>query len=388
MGLALILVAQLGVAQVQMNAAPSNTINEEFDNSADPDMLPDSVRIELPEYQSLVVFNMEKISESVHFINDLKKKYLPVILQAIQGINDTTMNQRITITTSGIGILDFSDVEKLKMKKATYKGKEVNVMPLDLAKHKFFIEVNEIPNPKTKMMVYGDAIEYLIPQGYEIHIVSRRQGEIKIFAPDLATLKAVVALDLQSVVNSINTNMATESLGRKSLQARFVMKEGKIAYEKLNRRFFGDNLSVNAGVNFGFIGNQHYYGISPDVTVAFKNRFNIQSYKLVAQMNLMPVYTRQADKGYNLNVSTSFSVAGSINLSLFDPTSRPAWIGLGFGFVPYDKKAGETNLFPSAAYKYFLNTTVGRFTISPEAYRFKSAGVKQMVAGLRIGYTF
>ena len=309
---------------------------------------PDSVRIEFPELQSFVVFGLRNAPKELHFIKFFPEELKIILKEVAKGVSDPTLPHVVKVKIDEYG--------------------------------KHHISITEPRELKTTLVTRFGEVRELLPPGWEIDIEIKHQHPIvHVYGPDLARLEALANQSFQTTVDSITNHVKAKPLGRSNLVTSQIIKAGAIVHSDIYERHVNEVIELGLSTGFGYVANNFCPNLSIDMNLRFSDRTNAFSSKVGFNVERMFFAERRLDGSYRSIGNTFVNLFGAINLG---DNKHTRWLGLGTGLMVNQKDG----FFKGNTAKFYIQSTVGRFSVSPEYYL--TNGYKDGLVGLKIGYTF
>jgi hypothetical protein len=318
---------------------------------AQPKTFPDSVRIEIPDHQSIVTFEMREYASGKNIITGFPSQLGQLHLHISTSVAEQELQN----------------------------PKRVEVIYRDDDEEGFEMKVYE-PSPLTTLVtVRKEAITELLPPGWEI-IIRKAQAEIHVYAPDFERLKNLTQVNLQPVVTYLDADPETLRQKRMGLISRVVLKNGKVEYTKTSHRLPNDMLGLHAGAGAGLLQDKLYPEFNFTTSFYFSNRYR-ENFQRVSAHYELKVFSARSDEGNYRTMPAGFL---SLSYGLNFQKDRPRWTALGVGFMIHDK----SDLFNGKTMKIFLETDIGssKLNLIPELYL--TDDYKKTLLGIKLNYKF
>jgi hypothetical protein len=310
---------------------------------------PDSVRIELPDQNILIVLEAKNFNEAIEVLGTLPAT-AKRLAEAIEKAHTQEPDCKAHV------VRQFSDLNDL-----------VN------------IEITENQNPTTKVISSKDQLIEILPAGWEIYLEESRH-KIFIYTDQPAQLNNISASDLSLVAEKLKASR-NSSGGRKSLKSRFIVKGGALAHNDVRYYQPLDMLSLSLSASAGVVRNTIFPEINGNVGIYIADRFNKQSHRVELSYNSMYFARQNPEGGYDVNYSPFVGLSYSKNVGKKDTH----WYGIGAAWLL--KQGGDYDFFKGNTMKVFFITTVtGGLSFVPEFYLTND--LSKMEFGMKMQYRF
>lgn len=319
---------------------------------AQPKPLPDSIRVEFPDQQSIITFELRQYAVSKSVIKDFPLKLSDLLKHIMSTTTESDRDKPRHITF--VYTTDDDDVER-------------NALTIR--------EVSQ----ETKAVVSQNTVIELLPPGWEINI-KMKHGEIHVYAPSLARLTELTQLNLDPVIQQLDGDPETFRQKRMGIISRIIFRENNVLTAKTTHRYPNDMLGLHAGAGVGLVHDKFYPEFNFTTSFYFANRYKENHQRISAHYELK-LFTGQSLEGEYRSWPSSFvSVSYAMNFR----KDRPRWTGLGAGFMVNNK----SDLFTGKTLKLFLESDIGssKLNIIPELYLTED--YKTAVFGLKLNYKF
>ncbi|MES2630110.1 MAG: hypothetical protein V4616_14190 [Bacteroidota bacterium] len=308
---------------------------------------PDSLLVEFQSLGALVVFNFADVDNEYGAVSVLPED-LEIWLSEIEpALADTTIPHIIHISFARNGDR--------------------------------YINIEERKKMVTRVTSRRDKVVQLLPPGWEIY-VHKSITETYIYAQDLDGLRKICRQDFKVLEDSLRTEVKRTPYKRHRLEGNLIVADNRVVHSAFYRQNVNDVVEGNAGAGFGFAGNYFYPEFHGSVNFILRDWKNVKRTKITFEGSNQ-VFSVTLPSG-RLKAYNTPSLNFSVNTNLVDSNDEPVWVGIGMGILPYT----NSPLFPERMVKFFINTTLGRFTLSPELYLINK--YKDATAGFRMSYGF
>lgn len=314
-----------------------------------PNFFPDSVRVEFPEQEAVVVFELKRYQQHASFIENF-----PTTLQELY----IYLSKSLPENRGGSLVVN-----------VFYKAddqKEITIQERAA---------------ETKLLVHDKQITQLLPPGIELYLQTDI-AKVYIYVPDLSGMQQLSQQSFQPVVSALNEESKAYYIGRKSFKARFILQRNVISYSKVQHTEPNDLIYGTGSAAVGVFCDKVYPELTGAIGLSFSDRFNRRSQKLEFTYSAMFLPERNAEGGgYTNNISSFLGVSYRKNVSRND---RPVWSGLGAAILVYDKGI----FFQGRTARFSIHSDLGikRLSIIPEFYLTND--FKKFQFGLKLNYAF
>ena len=319
---------------------------------AQPKPLPDSIRLEFPEYESLITFELRQYEKDKALLRNFP-------LQLRQMLDH--------IQTS----LTASDKSK---------PHQVNVVSDDNGREKkYTISLSEPDQASTQITVSGNSIVELLPPGWVI-TMTMKDANIHVYAPSIEQLSALSQVDLEPVIAHLDNDPELKREKRFGLIARIIVSQGNIRTAKTGHRLPGDMIALQGGAGVGLLRERLYPELNVTTSLYLANRYKENHQKLSAHYELKFFTSRSAEGTYLSRPASFLSFSYALN---FRP-GRPRWTGIGAGWLIHNR----SDMFTGKTLKLFLESDIGssKLNLIPELYLTND--YKKAIFGLKLNYKF
>ena len=332
------------------------------------DYFPDSIRIELPAHEGLVVLEMENYVKTKEHLKSFPQLLESLLVQIQKSLptdfsENGPYNIDITITHEdedqiiGLGLPNFRTIGE-----------------------KTLISISKPVVEQTEVKVrHGEIIE-LMPPGWSLTIRTKR-FVATVYSSTFRGLQEIAQEDFEKVDAHITADLGSTFLGRKSVRSRLVMQDGKIVQDTLTYFHPLDMLSLSLEGAVGVVQTRIYPELSANASIWLYDRYNRPRTKFQLVYENMFFAERRPEGGYESHINSflSFSIAKNFRKD----HGQPRWTGLGVGYLV--RQSGD--YFTGNTLKFFLSSDVGsRFRVLPEFYL--TDDFKKFNFGLKFRYIF
>lgn len=320
--------------------------------AAQPKPLPDSIRLEFPEHQSLITFELREYAGNKDVIRGFPHQ-----------LNNLLNHIKSSLTAS--------DRSKPHHVVAHYLE--------DKDGGKYTISIRPVSNLETKVTVDEQAILELLPPGWEI-AVKMKDAHIHVYAPAFERLEELVGLNLESVIVKLNNDPEALRQKRFGIISRIIMKDGMVQANNTTHRLSGDMLGLHAGAGVGLLRDKFYPEFNFALSVYRANRYKEYFQRISAHYELKLFTGRSPEGAYRSWPANFVSVSYALNFR----EDRPRWTGVGAGFLVHDR----SDLFTGKTIKLFLESDIGssKLNIMPELYL--TDDYNKTLYGIKLNYKF
>ncbi len=330
---------------------------------------PDSIRIELPDQKTVVVFELRQYKNNTSFIKDFPS-FLKEILGHVEKSSPANFQEtgpyRIDVRLVAQG-----EKEMLSM------GSEHSFKPVG---EKTLINIRPIETPVTQVTVKDKQIVELLPPGWELSIESK-EAKVSLYSESYQSLVTVTTVDFTSLSDKLVKEVNVTSLGKSTIRSRMVFHDNKIEQSSVTRKYPGDNISLGVTAGVGLFRDKLYPQLSLNLALTFRDHFGKQNIRTgLVYDNL--IFAEKIAEGYQTNVNSFLSLSFEKN---FNTKSKGAqWSGIGAGFLV--RKNGD--YFTGNTAKIFIIHEMEnrRVSILPEFYL--TDDFKKFAFGMTLKYTF
>ncbi len=331
-------------------------------------LYPDSVRIELPDQKSVIVFELQQIRKSSVFITGFPT-YLKEILSYVQ------KSSAIDLVTSRPYHIDVKIIPEGEEFTLSI-GKEMYTKPTN---EKMHISFKTLEAEQTQLTVRDKEIVELLPPGWELVILSK-EFKVSVYSQSFQSLMDITGVNLTDVTTKVIADADFKTLGRKSIKSRMVVRDNKINQTYFERPHPLDMLFISGLGGVGLVRDQIYPQLSVKAGLTFNDRFKRPNIRPSILYDAL-FFAEKTTEGYQMNVNGFLSVSFEKN---FNKKSRnPNWGGIGAGLLV--RQNGD--YFRGNTMKFFIShETESRISIVPEFYL--TDDFKKFTFGTTLRYTF
>ena len=311
---------------------------------------PDSIRVEFPEQESIVVFELKRFETHSSFIENFPATLLELSSYLDKSLPGHQKGQAVTIHV----------VYKLN-----------NEKEITIAETK----------PQTSVLVKDQQIVQLLPPGIEIFLQTEN-AKVYLYIPERSKLRELADKNFSQIVSRVREESKNYYIGRKSFKARFIIQNNAIGYSNVLHTEPHDFLYVTASAGVGVFRDKFYPELSPSIGLSFSDRFNRTNRKVELTYSSMYLLEKKAEGGYNNSISSFLGITYRKNFG--KQGSRPMWTGIGAAVLVHETE----NFFKGKTAKIFFFSDIGntRLNIIPEFYLTED--FKKLQFGMKLTYAF
>lgn len=315
--------------------------------------LPDSIRLEFPEHQALITFELRQYE-----VNKTVIKNFPLQL------GELVSNMERSLTAA--------DKSKLQQAEVVYTEDEEGV-------ETYTLTLRPTINTSTRVTIQEHSVLELLPPGWEVHI-TRKDASIHVYAPSLERLKALANVNLEPVLTRLDKDAETQRQKRFGLIARVILSEGTVQHAQVSHRESSDMLGLHPGAGVGLVRERFYPEFNFTTSFYLANRYKENHQRLSAHYELK-FFTDRSPEGEYRSSPSAF-VSGSYALNFRKDQAR--WTGIGVGWMVYNR----SDVFTGKTLKLFFESDIGspKLNIMPELYLTND--FKRSVFGVKLNYKF
>jgi hypothetical protein len=330
---------------------------------------PDSIRIEFPDHQAIIIFEMK------HFLED--KATMQTFPAAFQDL----LNQAKKALPTNIS--------ELPPQRMTFNFKKGNdhLITTTSNGHSFqdiedqwLVTIEDLIPAKTKLKIQPSAVKELLPPGWEV-LIFAPDYRVTIYGENLASLEAVATESLDAVVEKISNDPSMKKIGKQSIISKMIIQKKEIVSSSIGFIFPGDFVGLHPGGSVAVLNNTIYPELFLKTAFYFSNRFGASRQRLEITYDLS-FFTIPKEGGFGSHNNSFLSASYSRSFRKGD--ERPRWFGVGAGYLihnggyPFKGKTG----------KIFFETDLGssKLTLIPELYL--TDDFKKAQFGMKLNYKF
>ena len=320
--------------------------------SAQPKPLPDSIRLEFPELESLITFELRQYDQDKELIRDLPAQLRQLLNHLESSLTDTDKRRPHNVDVG-------------------FKGTDGD--------SGYSISVREPDQAATNITVSNNSIVELLPPGWTIAVV-HKHARIHIYSPTITQLSELSQVGLDQVIGHIDKDPESHRQKRFGLITRLIVVGGEVQTAKSSHRLPGDMLGLHAGAGVGLLRDRFYPEFNMTTSLYLANRYR-QNFQRISAHYELKLFTDRSTEGAYLSQPASFiSLSYALNFS----PERPRWTGIGAGFLVHNR----SELFKGKTLKLFLETDIGssKLNLIPELYL--TDDYKEAIMGIKLNYKF
>ena len=235
---------------------------------------PDSIRVEFPEQNALVIFEVKRFQNDFQFIENFSAT-LKDLIAYVQKASPSTIRES---APRRIDIKIKPEIEKLILTSAAgnfFKPEG----------EKIEITISDIP-PQTNLRIRHNTIEQLLPPGWEMSITTK-DVNVTIYAETFEGLENLAQQNFAQVVSSLQSDPKMNAVGKKSIQSRLIIKQGKVDQRVINYIYPGDLIFITGHAGIGLLHDKFYPELTASMGFYFKDHFNRRNHRLELIYNNM-----------------------------------------------------------------------------------------------------
>jgi hypothetical protein len=320
---------------------------------AQPKPLPDSIRIEIPDHQSIITFELRQYDINKRIIADFPKQLSDLLAHVTNSITEMESKEPKIIEVT-----------------YDYESEDNN---------KYTIKINEVSVSTTHVVVSNEAITELLPQGWELQL-KMKAANIHLYTPNVERLRDLTTLDLRPVITRLDATGETLRQKRMGIISRVILQNNEVVIANIDHRTPNDMLGLHAGAGVGLFQDNFYPEFNFVTSFYFANRYKENHQRISAQYELK-LFTGSSPEGeYQLRPASFVSISYALNFS----KERPRWTGIGIGLLTHDR----SDFFTGKTMKLFLETDIGspKLNLIPELYLTND--YTKAIFGLKLNYKF
>ncbi|NBP68703.1 MAG: hypothetical protein EBU52_08140 [Cytophagia bacterium] len=332
------------------------------------DYFPDSIRIEFPAHECLVVLEMKNYSANNQLVRDFPKLLANLMEQVKKSMPagfSETGPYRIDVNIT-------HEDEDVLAGALTYNFRPVG--------EKTAVKITQ-PAPETNVLIKGGAIAELKPPGWMV-LMNTKEYQATLYGAHLEGLIKVSTEDFEKVIETLNKNPRALSPGRKFIRSRVVLKDGAVQSESVNFVQPLDMLSLNLHGGLGLVQERFFPELTITAGFQFNDRYNRPRQRLELGYQNQFLAQLNTEGNYNANINSFVSLSYGLNFSR--GKDSPSWTGLGAAYLV--RNSG--NLYKGKTMKLYFFNEIGssRLNVVPEFYLTND--FKKLTFGLTMRYTF
>ncbi|RAV99859.1 hypothetical protein [Pseudochryseolinea flava] len=334
---------------------------------------PDSIRIELPEYNAVATFEMKELFVDKQVLSQFPDSLKRLLVLIRKGLPDD------------VAQLDPHKIE-VRYVRTHYDviaGKErTNGRPLH---ERLEVTIHKQDPPVTTMTIVKGQVAEVLPPAWKLTIHHERY-RVTVYAEDFVAFERLGKEDFTPVTQAIEKDPQSPYIGRKSIIARVILKNGQVNYNTIEYKTPGDFLGIHPGAGVGLYKGNLYPELSVAAALYFSNRFGQMRSRIEATLETKFFWPQGETGRFN---ATFLSVGYSRNFR--KSSERPRWVGIGAGYLVHQKSSiasGESFMGPKTL-KLFVMSDIGngKLNIIPEFY-FHDMKFKNFDFGMKLTYRF
>ncbi len=330
------------------------------------DYFPDSIQVDFPEQNAIVIFETKRLQDNFQFIENFSSLLTDLVAYVKRGsITNAPQPKRVDVNVK-------SKSEKQAITNSTGNKYESQ-------NEKMEITVTDLI-PQTHMIIRQNTIEQLLPPGWEVYI-NTNDVKVTIYAQDFEGMESLAQKDYAQIVSALKADPKLKMAKRNSVQARLIMKEGKIDKSKINYIHPLDLIYIAGSAGVGLFREKVYPELSVSLGILFKDHFNRRNHKVELIYSAM-YFTKISENEMDLNISPFLSLAYGKN---FGHSDRDQWTTIGAGLLLYNDQSSN---FQGTTMKFFLSTDIGSSKINIVPQFYLTDGLSKFAYGLSLNYTF
>lgn len=325
---------------------------------------PDSIRVEMPEQNGLVVFELKDFPKTQEVVRNFGKT-LKEILETVKKSTSTDQVKEplhIEVRTGpegrkevGFGYKTFGEKRELTIRPAS-------------------------PPQTTVTMTKDRGIVEMLPPGWEVLLMAKDHN-VKVYAADFSSLEKIADQDFGLVADAIAKDPGMKTIGRQSVESRMILRNNQVDEKTVSYVFPGDNIFLSLQAGIGLYQNIIYPELSLKMGLTFKDRMRRPNFRtsLVATRLF---FAEQTSEGFQTYANSFLS--GTFEVNFDKKSGKASWSGLGIGFL----FRREGNYFQGNTGKFFITHTIpgSRFSMVPEFYL--TDDFKKFTFGMTLKYSF
>jgi hypothetical protein len=311
---------------------------------------PDSIRVEFPEQESIVVFELKRFENHSSFIESFPATLLEL---------DTYLEKSLP---------------------GHQKGEAVTIHVVYKLNNEKEISIQET-KPQTTVLIKDQQIIQLLPPGIEIFIQTET-AKVYLYIPERSKLRELADKNFKQIVSHVREESKNYYIGRKSFKARFIVENNTISYSNVLHTEPRDFLYLTASAGVGVFRDKLYPELSPSIGLSFSDRFNRTNHKVELTYSSMYMLEKKAEGGYTNSISSFLGITYRKNFGI--PGGRSMWTGVGAAVLVNETE----NFFKGKTAKFFFFSDIGntRLNIVPEFYLTED--FKKLQFGMKLTYAF
>ncbi len=328
-------------------------------------LYPDSIRVEFPDLQAIVVFQMSNYPKS----NDFIKGFPQTLTESLDYVRKSTSKN-----------LAESEPLHIEIQSIPEGTKEVGLSIKPYGEKKLITLRPMAPIQTTMTVVQDKGIVEMLPPGWEMYLTSKTY-RVKVYAANFRALESLVTQDFGAIVDKINSDKEMATLGKKSIESQVIIRENKIDQSTVKYVFPGDYISLNLNAGIGLFQNIVYPELSLLASLSFKDRYRRQNFRVSAIASHL-FFAERTSGGFDTYINSFLSASFEKNFNR--KTSESRWSGIGIGFLI----RRSNDYFKGNTAKFFITHSIpnSRFSMVPEFYF--TDDFKKFTFGMTLKYSF
>ena len=311
---------------------------------------PDSIRVEFPEQESLVVFELKRFENHSSFIESFP----------------TTLNELSTYLDKSLPNHQKGEATVIRVFYKPNNEKEIII---------------EEKKSQTTVLVKDQQIIQLLPPGIEI-FMQTENAKVYLYIPEWSALRELANKNFTQIVSRVREESKNYYIGRKSFKARFIIQNNAVSYANVLHTEPHDFLYLTASAGVGVFRDKLYPELSPSIGLSFGDRFNRTNHKVELSYSSMFLLEKKPEGGYTNSISSFLGISYRKNFGTSG--DRPVWTGIGAALLVHETE----NFFKGKTAKFYFLSDLGnkRLNIVPEFYLTED--FKKFQFGMKLTYAF
>lgn len=309
---------------------------------------PDSLRVELPDLQAIILFEIKNIKENTQDIENFSNRIKKIQNFLTKSIADLSIAHHVVITEN----------EQLKQS----------------------ITITQPAQQTTRLRINDNEIQELLPPGWEI-VWNSPASIIHLYIHDINKLEPVSQVDFVAMASKLTLEAEQSFVGRKRMIAHTIIKNNETVFRDVKFQMPSDFLGIHFGVGFGNLQNKFYPELNLSVAVYRGNHFNQMRQKIGVDLQSQ-FFTSTNNDGRLSSDNTFLSLSYGRNFS--KANQRQRWTTLGAGLLV--KQSGD--IYQGNTAKFYFQTDIGssKLNLVPEFYL--TDNFKKGLLGIKLNYVF
>jgi hypothetical protein len=310
---------------------------------------PDSVRVELPDQQAIILFELKNVKQKATDIERFSERVKAIQAYITSSLSDVSNPHHVLITEN----------ENLELE----------------------ITITQNEHQKTQLRIKDQEIQELLPPGWEM-IWKTKESIIHLYLHDINELDAVSRVDYANMASNLKSEAQQSFVGRKRMIAHTIIKNNETAFRDVKFQMPSDFLGIHFGTGFGFLQNKFYPELNISVTMYRGNHFNQLRQKIGIDLQSMIFTSTGSDHKLSTHPNTFLSLSYGRNFS--GANQRQRWTTFGAGLLI--KSQGD--IFQGNTAKFYFQTDIGssKLNLVPELYL--TDNFKKSLIGIKLKYLF